>query len=334
LSFSRKVFDGKDVVFANVLRSSSCGHLFECIEYYYLFKTEYVSELGRPMKPAIFLAYDNFTKEDLRNIIENKYHLTPAEIDNLLEDTYIETIDEFMGYKIHDFRNVTTTVFVEGYDLIQMTHLNMFTLANHLVALRCAQADEEYKELKFTKTDFQIFQDYRVYGERLHELKTQNHVKRLLFHKLKLYKFQEPNAAFMYLSTDCRELPEDYVQKTIEQYPQFSKIFVSVLDREPFKHLETDRVKFLEPPIKSFHSLFGTMIYLPVGRKFDCSSRLIPECSYYGKKVIYHDIDYIDLGLEMRKVDSEPSFIRSNLNLDRQDLLFKTIGRQCIRRLT
>jgi len=283
------------------------------------------------MNPAIYLAYDNFTKEDLRKIVENKYGFTPAEVENLLADTYIETIDEFMGYKIHDFRNVTTTVFVEGYDLIQMNRMNMFTLANHLIALRCAQADNEYKELGFTKTDFQIFQDYRVYGKKLHEFKTKHHLKRILFHKLKLYKFQEKNAAFMYLSTDCRDLPEDYVQKTIEQYPQFSKIFVSVLNRETFKHLETDRVKFLEPPIKSFHSLFDTMIYLPVGRKFDCSSRLIPECAYYGKKVIYHDIDYDDIGLEVRKLDSEPLFLRKDLSLDREDLLYKTIARQVIR---
>jgi len=329
MDFTKKFLKGKDVVLANVLRSSSCGHLFECIEYYYLFKTEYIAMLGRPLKPAIYLAYDNFTKEDLREIVENKYGFTPVEVDNLLEDTHIETINDFMGYKIHDFRNVTTTIFVEGYDLIQMNRLNMFTLANHLIALRCAQADEEYKEIGFTKTDFQVFQDYRVYGKELHEYKTKNHVKKILFNKLKLFKFQERNSAFMYLSTDCRELPEDYVQKTLEQYPQFSKIYVSVLDKEPFKHLETDRIKFLTPPIKNFHSLFDTMIYMPVGRKFDCSSRLIPECAYYNKKVIYHDIDYVDKGLKIRKEDSIGLF--NNLYLDREDELFKTVARKVIR---
>lgn len=328
MSFTRKYLNGKDVVLANVLRNSACGHLFECIEYYYLFKTEYVAELGRPLKPAIYLAYDNFTKDDLRKIVENKYCFTPAEVDNLLEDTYIETIEEFMGYKIHDFRNVTTAIFVEGYDLIQMNHFNMFTLANHLIALRCAQAEEEYADIGFKNTDFKMFQDYRVYGEQLHEIKTENHVKKILLNKLKLYKYQEPNAAFMYLATDCRELPKDYIEKTLEQFPQFSKIYVSVLDKEPYKHLETERIKFLEPPIENFHGIFDTMIYLPVGRKFDCSSRLIPECVYYGKEVIFHDIDYQDKGLEVR---TEDAFNVEDLQLDRYDKLFKTVGRQCLK---
>jgi len=70
------------------------------------------------------------------------------------------------------------------------------------------------------------------------------------------------------------------------------------------------------------------MIYLPVGRKFDCSSRLIPECAYYGKNVIYHDIDYIDKGLMTRKGDV---FLLKDLQLDRYDKLFETVGRQVIR---
>jgi len=314
---------GKDVVLANVLRNSSCGHLFECIEYYYLFKTEYIARLGRPLKPAIYLAYDNFTKEDLRKIVENKYSFTPAEVDNLLEDTYIEDISYFMSYKIHDFRNVTTTIFVEGYDLIQMERLNMFTIANHLIALRCAVAEEEYKELGFTKTDFQMFQDYRVYGDNLHEFKTKHHVKKILFNKLKLYKYREPRIALMYLSTDCRELPSDYLEKTLKQYPQYSRIYVAVLNKEPFKHLETDRIKFLVPPIENFHGIFDTLIYLPVERKFDCSSRLIPECAYYNKNVIYHDIDYEDKGLEIRKKDSTSLYAK--LFLDSKDRLFSEV---------
>jgi len=57
--------------------------------------------------------------------------------------------------------------------------------------------------LGFTQTDFKMFQDFRVYGDQLHDLKTEHHIKKILFNKLKLYKFQESNTAFMYLATDC-----------------------------------------------------------------------------------------------------------------------------------
>jgi len=329
MTFTKKFLNNKDVVLCNFLRSSSCGHLFECIEYYYLFKTEYIPALGRSLRPAIYLAYDNFTKDDFREIIENKYNFSPIEVDSMLEDTFIETINYFMGYKIHDFRNTTTTIVVEGYDLIQMTRFNMFTLANNLIALRCAVAEKDYAEIVFNKCNFKVFQDYRVYGEDLQEKKTKNHIKKIFFNKLKLHKTREYNTALMYVSTDCRELTPSYIKEVLSQYPSFKKIYVAVLDTSPYEHLTTDRIEFVVPPMKSFHSKFDTMIYLPVGRKFDCSSRLIPECIYLGKKIIYHDIDYKDLGLEVRKEDSKSIM---DLQLNRDDTLFKEVAQQCIRK--
>lgn len=321
----------KDVVFVNVLRSSSCGHLFECIEYYYLFKSNYVPELGRTMRPSIYLAYDNFTKENLREIVESKYSFSEIEIENLLEDTHIETIESFCSKKIHNFLGAKTTVFVEAYDLIQMNKLNMLVSANNPIALRCADAKEEFKDIELRFGKFKIFQDTRVYLNSLHGFETKQHVKKVLFNKLKLYKSLSLNSAFIYISTDCRSLTKEYIAKVLEQYPNFDKIYVSVLNKDIFKDLEDDRVTFLVPPIKDFHSLFDTMIYLPVERKFDCSSRLIAECAYYNKEVIYHDINYRDIGLEVRKFDVMVGI--NSLQLDNRDPLFIDVGRQCLKQV-
>ena len=86
MKLTRESFiSGRDVVFANVLRSNVCGHLFECIEYYYFFMSTYDSQLGRTLNPCIYLAYDNFSKNDLKNVLENKYSFTDVEIKKILD---------------------------------------------------------------------------------------------------------------------------------------------------------------------------------------------------------------------------------------------------------
>lgn len=323
------VLTDKDVVFVNVLRSSACGHLFECIEYYYLFKSTYVPELGRTILPSIYLAYDNFTKEDLREILESKYSFSSVDIENLLEDTHIEPIDSFCSKKIHNFLGAKTTVFVEAHDLTRMSNLNMLVSSNNSVALRCAVAEDEFKNIEVRFNKFKIFQDFRVYGKRLHSFETKHHVKNVLFNKLKLYKSLAVNSAFIYISTDCRDLSKEYLSGVLEKYSNFDKVYVSVLNKDIFKDLENDKFVFLVPPIKDFHSLFDTMVYLPVGRKFDCSSRLVAECAYYNKEVIYHEIDYQDRGLDVRKFDVSTGL--NNLQLNIRDPLFIEVVRQCLK---
>ena len=64
------------------------------------------------------------------------------------------------------------------------------------------------------------------------------------------------------------------------------------------------------PPVDNLFDKFSTYIYTPVPRKWDCSPRFIAECKYYGKEVIYHNIDYwdVDLGLYWRKHDIDNEF--------------------------
>lgn len=322
-------FKNRDLILANVLRNSSCGHLFECLEYYYLFKTTYLPELARPLNPCIYLAYDNFNKEIMKKIIEYKYSFTEKEIQDILDNTYIESISDFCNKKVHDFRDSKNIVFVEAYDLVQIKKLNILVACENLIGLRCAVSEKDFELIDNPITSkVKIFQDYRVYGNKLHNFKTKNHVKKILFNKLKLYKFQEQNSAFIYISTDCRNIKSEYLQNVLKTYSYFNKIYVSVLDKSIFENINSEKIIFLEQPIKDFHSLFDTMIYLPVKRKFDCSSRLIPECIYYGKKVIYHDINYEDSGLSVRRSDSDRDI--SELQLTSDDILFKEVGENCL----
>jgi len=110
----------------------------------------------------------------------------------------------------------------------------------------------------------------------------------------------------------------------------FKNYMLLTNDRAQYKSLldSFPQITFPEMPVEDIFTKFGTYIYTPTGeglarRKFDCSPRFIAECAYYGKKVIYHNIDEeylsIDTGLKWRRYDIENDF--QSLYLDDSDEL-------------
>ena len=68
-------------------------------------------------------------------------------------------------------------------------------------------------------------------------------------------------------------------------------------------------------PVENLFDKFGTYIYTPIQRQFDCSSRLVTECFMQGKKVI-KQLDYHDLALETRYSDCVNRLNSLNLTID------------------
>ena len=54
--------------------------------------------------------------------------------------------------------------------------------------------------------------------------------------------------------------------------------------------------------MQDFMEKFDTYIYTPVERQFDCSPRLVTECSFYNKNVLIN-VNYVDIGLKTRYED-------------------------------
>jgi len=93
----------------------------------------------------------------------------------------------------------------------------------------------------------------------------------------------------------------------------------------PYKLAEYDNIPGITQtvaPIAEFFDKFGTYIYLPVQRKFDCSPRLVTECCMYGKRV-FMDLDYSDPGLETRLADARRDL--SSLDLTDGDKILDII---------
>jgi hypothetical protein len=87
----------------------------------------------------------------------------------------------------------------------------------------------------------------------------------------------------------------------------------------------TAGITFVTPPVDYIFEQFTKYVYTPVPRKWDCSPRFIAECKWYGKEVVYHNIDYwdVDHGLRIRKWDLDNDF--ESLNLTPNDDIIKIL---------
>lgn len=107
----------------------------------------------------------------------------------------------------------------------------------------------------------------------------------------------------MYLTKNCRDFPKEAVQEVFRKINLETLLIVTPVPDE-YRGLGESIIP-VKPPVQNLFSMFGTYIYTPVPRKFDCSPRLVAECSLFNKEVLYWDINYEDIGLQTRIQDIE-----------------------------
>lgn len=93
---------------------------------------------------------------------------------------------------------------------------------------------------------------------------------------------------------------------------------------EHWGHDNNIEVKVELAPIDNFMNRFDKMLYLPSLRQLDPSPRLLAECEYFGKRVIYHDFGKIEDGGYWRWRDVLENF--DGLKMTENDEIFDIIG--------
>jgi hypothetical protein len=261
------------------------GHLYECIEYYHILK--------KHMKVGILMCKSELTADAIRTAVEDKYDFTEYEVNELLSDVHF-----FDSPKVLKGNNL---LLVDGnFTKLRDIHL----LFKNIMAFPCS--DRRFA----TMDNITVFLDKRIYGEGIHKT---NYVKKILFSRYKQIEDVKSTANLVYNKKGPRDLGNDIYKELEEQY---SGDFLVVTNAEA--EGLSNRFIVLEPPIKDLFRQFGTYIYTPIPKKFDCSPRFIAECKWYGKEVVYHNIDYwgIDKGLYYRFLDIQNDFNSIQLKED------------------
>jgi hypothetical protein len=219
----------------------------------------------------------------------------------LLDDRYQLTKDEIENLKKNTiFQNrpslykVKNILFVDG----GINMINQYVLlCNNIFMFACGQ------EIKNTQEKYIILQDFRIYPEIP---KSIDYKKKLFFGKYKPKWFYEKgDKTLIYATENCR--------KTDKELPNQLKLTKEDL------------------PYPNLFDEFDTYYYTPVPRKFDCSSRLLAECKFYNKKVIFDKEvkEYFeeDKGLYWRWHDIQNDF--ESLFLTYDDDIIKIIKDIC-----
>lgn len=258
-----------------------CGHTFEVIDYY-LFLKDY-------FRVGILIAED-LTEATFRTAVSNKYEVSAEELETLINDTV--------------FCNRPTLV--RGNNILftdggVASIANMTLIFKNIFLFACGNLEikENSKENTF------VLQDERIYEKCLNSV---HYVKKLFFKKYKQIRNSDCKDYLLYGTKNCRNINLEMYLELLDLYPQEKFICLTSKENRPVE--SSVRFQFLDMPVADLFEKFGTYIYTPVPRKFDCSPRFLAECKFYGKKVLFHNIDYWDedRGLYWRNWDIENNF--------------------------
>ena len=260
------------------------GHVFEEIEYYWLIKD------NTNLRPCILLS-DGTTIEEFKKALINKY----KDIDDIMNHVYYHPAPKLL------FTNNLLIVdgSWRGMDRSQVFAKNVFIF-------RCAEDNFDYFHKNFDNVF--VLQDYNVYGEY-----GIDYNKKILFDRLIVPNKGREDTAMLYLTSNCRGISQEEVNEIVKDYSNHV-----VLTNTPELYDNS-----LEVPVNNLWELFDTYVYTSIPKQWDCSSRFIKECEYFGRNVVYA-IDYEDKALNVRINNSI-----QEVTLNESDYIIELLNDKC-----
>jgi hypothetical protein len=261
------------------------GHLYEMIDYFYI-----ANQQG--IKTAILLT-DGTTVSMLKKAVIEKYDFSDSELSTMFSNTV-----EMPQPKIILCNQLCV---VDGSPRFN----NCTVYAEHVWLMRCSDTNFSYFNKHKTIKQTHLLQDYGLYSERYDYLDDIDYVKKILWSKYKQPTTTKDDIGLLYLTTNCRGLEPERIKEVLDKNICPGYLIVTN-DVSKYKILESENVEIALAPVSNIFDKFGTYIYTPIPRQFDCSPRFIVECKVFGKKVVY-ELDYVDSGIERRKQLMEQS---------------------------
>lgn len=276
------------------------GHLYEMIEYYFILNSAGI-------RTGILICED-MLKDTFIKSVSTKYEISDHEMTKISNDVFFHS----RPTRLYG-RNILV---VDGNFTRNLIPSGIHMFFKNIFAFRCSPQDTHYN-LPWPYDNIKLLQDNRVYNDSDTSISI-DYKKKILFSRFKKYNsMSEKRTGMLYITKNCRMMSRDELTACLYENSKQCERFIILTD---VSHLIRDwelkvDIEILDLPVTNIFDLFDVYIYTPTKTKtgpFDCSPRFIAECKFYGKEVVYHNIDteYLakDTGLFYRRCDIENDF--------------------------
>jgi hypothetical protein len=251
------------------------GGFFDNFEYYYLIKKVF-SDCN-----VIFRLLTSHSKEDVVNILEDKYENIETQVfdDIIIGPYYINSLIKSPIF-IPDILFCATNSAI--YWILQNGNLLLTKFYIGLADYEIHPRQNKVYKNSLTLADERIF-EYK-------KIQWKPYRKKILFDKYKKKEYASKYDYILNVSLIERRYSKEFLLDLIKRFPGSFALYTGEKNRDYYSWVEKENVATLiVPPVEDFMGLFKTFIYLPYTSGFDATPRLIPECKFYGKDVIFLD---------------------------------------------
>ena len=237
--------------------------------------------------PLIIITHPDFVPQDYIDSIEKKYTV----VDNIIFDDYEDGVSIVMG------RSIITIPFLNIHKYSDDQNLLMHLLFKNCIVVYSENHPEDYpKAVEYFKSNTYDLCDHEVYPNGVGD-HFEKHIN------FSIYKDPIDDVQFEYLFLGTNQRYYNTVEKTIDKYADHG---ILVYD-DKYTRRDLNNVYV---PVNNLLGKFKTYVYTK--DYFDPAPRLIQECKYYDKDIIYaRDKNIVDGGSvyykrEIREIDSSP----------------------------
>ena len=237
-----------------VCTSKPCDGLF-----YYSY--EYASELNATL---IVITHPGYSQQDYKNSIAEKYW---NQIKVIYDDFEEEWPTLVMG------RSMITLPYLNKSKYEQDQLINLHCLFDRIITVYSENHPVEYNNaLEYFKPEVIDLCDTEVYPNGVGD----HFEKKINF---EIYKDPIIDTQFDHLFLGTNKRYYETVEKHIKNYPSYGIITYN----ESYVNKKNNNIF---APVKNLLGLFETYVYTK--ETFDPAPRLIQECMYFGKKMVYN----------------------------------------------
>jgi len=229
------------------------GHIFEVLDYFYWLTVNGFTN--------IYFAIPFFTFDDILRIVSSRYTKKFYDFIYNQRNRYVYIDKTYVSKPVIDLTKFSIVISTNG-GLCYNRHKRVFL--QNFVGFRCnIEKDTSLYVIGFRY----ILQDSRIYVSDWSDFQTIDYIKKILFDSIKY----EPCDNVYEYAAYCQGTQKDICHK-----------FVDIINDSCLIIGRTQK-----PPIDNLFAKFKTYLVTPTRRKFDCSPRLIKECQYFDKEILF-----------------------------------------------